>query len=139
MTIIDAELAKSLGLPLEKCTPVPVTGIGSRHLSSAFVSFDAFFCGAGGLIDPDGEMQVILEVKAMHLSARSKEQEFTIHRSEGRWVMLAQYATEIYFVVAELHEEYIDIYSAKEMEVFGFIVAALTIIQHRDWKKSKKG
>lgn len=80
--------------------------------------------------------------------------------------MLAQYATEIYFVVAELHEEYIEylvngtrprnpldtnayltlrllgpfsIYSAKEIEVFGFLVVALTIIQHRDWKKSKKG
>ncbi|OQD66562.1 hypothetical protein PENPOL_c004G07612 [Penicillium polonicum] len=83
-----------------------------------------------------------------------------------RWVMLAQYATEIYFVVAELHEEYIEylvngtrprnpldtnayltlrllgpfsIYSAKEIEVFGFLAVALTIIQHRDWKKSKKG
>ncbi|QQK41290.1 reverse transcriptase [Penicillium digitatum] len=46
MTIIDADLAKSLGIPLQKCTPVPVAGIGSRHLSSAFVSFDAFFRGA---------------------------------------------------------------------------------------------
>ncbi|KAJ5494864.1 hypothetical protein N7463_010951 [Penicillium fimorum] len=46
MTIIDADLANSLGLPLQKCTPVPVAGIGSRHLSSAFVSFDAFFLGA---------------------------------------------------------------------------------------------
>ena len=46
MTIIDADLAKSLGLPLQKCTPVPVAGIGSRHLSSAFVSFDTFFRGA---------------------------------------------------------------------------------------------
>ncbi|KAJ5261633.1 hypothetical protein N7497_004097 [Penicillium chrysogenum] len=45
MTIIDAELAKSLDLPLQKCTLVPVAGIGSRHLSSAFVSFDTFFRG----------------------------------------------------------------------------------------------
>ncbi|KAJ5521179.1 hypothetical protein N7527_005294 [Penicillium freii] len=45
LTIIDAELAKSLGLPLQRCTPVPVAGIGSRHLSSAFVQFDAFFRG----------------------------------------------------------------------------------------------
>jgi dUTPase len=46
MTIIDADLAKSLKLPLQKCTPVPVAGIGSRHLSSAFVSFDVYFRGA---------------------------------------------------------------------------------------------
>ncbi|KAG0156744.1 hypothetical protein PDIDSM_3925 [Penicillium digitatum] len=46
MTIIDADLAKSLGIPLQKCIPVPVAGIGSRHLSSAYVSFDAFFRGA---------------------------------------------------------------------------------------------
>ncbi|KAJ5968897.1 hypothetical protein N7501_005145 [Penicillium viridicatum] len=31
---------------ITKSTPVPVTGIGSRHLFSAFVSFDAFFRGA---------------------------------------------------------------------------------------------
>lgn len=45
MTIIDANLAKSLDLPLQKCTLVLVVGIGSRHLSSAFVSFDVFFRG----------------------------------------------------------------------------------------------
>jgi hypothetical protein len=27
MTIIDADLAKSLDLPLQKCTPVPVAGM----------------------------------------------------------------------------------------------------------------
>lgn len=79
--------------------------------------------------------------------------------------MLAQYATQIYFVVAELHEEYIEyllkgtrsrnpfdsnayltmrllgpfsIYSAEEMRAFGFLVVTLTIVQHRDWKKSKE-
>ncbi|OQE30715.1 hypothetical protein PENFLA_c002G00754 [Penicillium flavigenum] len=136
--------------------------------------------------------------------------------------MLAQYATQIYFIVAKLHEEYIEylvkgtrsrkpladrddasftlgfrlvgdvsvavrdliasfdnlvknhkhlhhltgtrvpiatrdlypldsnaylimrllgpfsIYSAEEIQAFGFLVVALTIVQHRDWKKSKE-
>lgn len=30
------------------------------------------------------------------------------------------------------------IYSAEEMRAFGFLVVALTIVQHRDWKKSKE-
>ncbi|CAI7656463.1 unnamed protein product [Penicillium crustosum] len=145
----------------------------------------------GGLVDPDGKMQVLLEVKAMHLSASSVKEVLMqqglemlawitttlgIQGSKGprvqvldspirRWVMLAQYATQIYFVVAELHEEYIEyllkgtrsrnpfdsnayltmrllgpfsIYSAEEMRAFGFLVVTLTIVQHRDWKKSKE-
>ncbi|KAJ5516045.1 hypothetical protein N7527_007605 [Penicillium freii] len=145
----------------------------------------------GGLVDPDGKMQVLLEVKAMHLSANSVKEALMqqglemlawitttlgIQGSKGprvqvldspirRWVMLAQYATQIYFIVAELHEEYIEyllkgtrsrnpfdstayltmrllgpfsIYSAEEMRAFGFLVVTLTIVQHRDWKKSKE-
>ncbi|KAJ6180534.1 hypothetical protein N7519_010995 [Penicillium mononematosum] len=120
---------------------------------------------------------------------------------DSRWVMLAQYATQIYFIVAKLYEEYIEylvkdtfsrepladrddasfdnlvknhkhlhdlagtrvqiatsvsypldsnaylimrllgpfsIYSAEEMLAFGFLVVALTIVQNRDWKKSKE-
>ncbi|CAP94836.1 hypothetical protein PCH_Pc18g06120 [Penicillium rubens Wisconsin 54-1255] len=40
-----AEAASSLS-GYRQCIPVPVADIGSRHLSSAFVSFDTFFRGA---------------------------------------------------------------------------------------------
>ena len=79
--------------------------------------------------------------------------------------MLAQYAISVYFIVADLREEYVEyliigrysrnplnekafltmeilgpfsIYSAEEIRVFGFLVIALTVVQHRDWKKSKE-
>ncbi|KAJ5859480.1 hypothetical protein EN45_110430 [Penicillium chrysogenum] len=79
-----------------------------------------------------------------------------------RWVILAQYGTQIYVIVGDLHEKYIEylvegtlpgnpfdldsfltmrllgpfsIYSAEEIRVFGFLVLALTAVQHRDWKK----
>jgi hypothetical protein len=78
-------------------------------------------------------------------------------------VILAQYATDIFFVVTEVYEECIKnmiggtrstnpfninaflkmrllgplrIYSAAGMRVFGFLVVALTTVHHRDWKKS---
>ncbi|KAJ9483291.1 hypothetical protein VN97_g10123 [Penicillium thymicola] len=79
--------------------------------------------------------------------------------------MLAQYATQVYVVVGDLNEQYIEylvkgavpanrfdprsflklrllgpfsVYSAEEMRLFGFLVVALTIVQHRDWQKSKE-
>ncbi|KAF9243959.1 hypothetical protein DTO012A7_9454 [Penicillium roqueforti] len=143
------------------------------------------------LVDPDGEIQVLLEVKARHLvSTSSREvlmqqglemlawvaETLGIEGSEGprvplsdspikRWVMLAQYATSVYFIVADLREGYIEysmtgersenpldkkaflkmeilgpfsIYSAEEMRMFGFLVVVLTVVQHRDWKKGKE-
>jgi hypothetical protein len=64
MTIIDADLAKSLDLPLQKCTPVPVAGIGSRHLSSAFVSFDVFFRGSENVACIRVEAHLVDNLKA---------------------------------------------------------------------------
>lgn len=78
---------------------------------------------------------------------------------------MTQYATQVYVVVGDLNETYIEylvkgtvpgnrldphsflklrllgpfsIYSAEEMRLFGFLVVALTIVQHRDWQKSKE-
>ncbi|KAJ5866178.1 hypothetical protein N7534_000731 [Penicillium rubens] len=64
MTIIDADLARSLDLPLHKCTPVPVAGIGSRHLSSAFVSFDVFFRGSENAARIPVEAHLVDNLKA---------------------------------------------------------------------------
>jgi hypothetical protein len=64
MTIIDAELAKSLGLPMQKCTPVPVAGIGSRHLSSAFVTLDLYFRGADNAACIPIEAHLVENLKA---------------------------------------------------------------------------
>ncbi|KAJ5962734.1 hypothetical protein N7501_007675 [Penicillium viridicatum] len=64
LTIIDAELAKSLGLPLQRCIPVPVAGIGSRHLSSTFVRFDAFFRGVDNTACIQIEAHLVENLKA---------------------------------------------------------------------------
>ncbi|KAJ5944494.1 hypothetical protein N7516_004662 [Penicillium verrucosum] len=61
---MDADLAKSLGLSLQKCTPVPVAGIGSRHLSSAFVSFDVFFRGVDNVARIPIEAHLVENLKA---------------------------------------------------------------------------
>lgn len=46
MSIIDAELAKSLNLPLEETKPIPVSGIGSKHVSTHYVNLDVYFRGS---------------------------------------------------------------------------------------------
>ena len=43
MTIIDSELARSLNVPLEYCTPMSVAGIGSHYLFFKFIRFNVYF------------------------------------------------------------------------------------------------
>lgn len=45
MTLIDAKLARSLNSEIHKIKPIPVSGIGSQHVSSAYVKLNLLFFG----------------------------------------------------------------------------------------------
>ena len=64
MTIIDADLAKSLDLPLQKYTLVPVASIGSRYLSSVFITFDIFFRGTDSVARIPIEAYLVQNLRA---------------------------------------------------------------------------
>jgi len=81
-----------------------------------------------------------------------------------RWIMLSQYGTEMFMTVAEVHQEYLDyllqdsllhpeslasfltlrlygpfsIFDKNDMEIFGFLVIALTCVHHREYEKVKE-
>lgn len=81
-----------------------------------------------------------------------------------RWIMLSQYGTEMFMTVAEVHQEYLDyllrgslqnphcpasfltlrlygpfsIFDKNDMEIFGFLVIALTCFHHREYEKGKE-
>ncbi|KAJ5689576.1 hypothetical protein N7462_003968 [Penicillium macrosclerotiorum] len=45
MTLIDSQLAKSLNATIQANTPIPVSGIGSQHMSSSYINLTLLFFG----------------------------------------------------------------------------------------------
>ncbi|KAJ5675356.1 hypothetical protein N7462_008253 [Penicillium macrosclerotiorum] len=45
MTLIDSELARKLDTTVRRISPIPVSGIGSQHVSNAYIQIDLYFAG----------------------------------------------------------------------------------------------
>ncbi|KAJ5888259.1 hypothetical protein N7495_008300, partial [Penicillium taxi] len=67
MTIIDAALAKSLGVPIRTCKPVAVSGIGSKHISEGYIDLQLFLRGTDNIAKLDVEAHLVSDLKALLL------------------------------------------------------------------------
>ncbi|KAJ5961557.1 hypothetical protein N7501_006498 [Penicillium viridicatum] len=67
MTLIDSNLARTLGLELHHTNNIPVAGIGSKHVSPAYVDLPIFFYGDHNIAKVTVEAHLVDELAAQLL------------------------------------------------------------------------
>ncbi|KAJ5232494.1 hypothetical protein N7468_005450 [Penicillium chermesinum] len=64
MTLIDSALAKDLNVPIHKIKPIPVSGIGSQHISDAYVKLTLQFYGPKATAEVHAEAHLVDGLRA---------------------------------------------------------------------------